>query len=84
MAGATCNIRGPHRLRPAHDGDTVVAGRYDAVGDGDVLGVRDVNSVGVGAVARRSHVDMGNIDIVAMLEGDLDLLCMSHLQVPHY
>ena len=84
MAGATCNIRGPHRLRPAHDGDTVVAGRYDAVGDGDVLGVRDVDSVGVGTVARRSHVNIGNNNIIAMLECDFDLLCMSYLQVPYY
>ena len=83
MTRSASDIRGPNCFGSTDDGNTVIAGCDKAVRDGDVGGVRDMNPVGIGAVARCGHVEIGSGDIVATVENNLNLLRISDSQVPH-
>ena len=57
------------RRRAGFDGDIVVAGVDEAVGDGDVGGVAGVDAVGVARVFRGIDVDAPGGEAVAVAVG---------------
>ena len=55
------------------DGDVVVAGANEGVGDGDVAGLRGIDAVGVARGAGRVDLDAPDGEAVAAVEGDVEV-----------
>lgn len=58
VARAARHLRDPDVAAAGDHGDTVIAGLDDAVGDVDIVGRSDLDSVGVGAIFRRHQPDL--------------------------
>jgi len=62
----------------------IVTCSNDGFGDSNVLGVSDMNTIGVRTIRRRSYHDIRDLNVGAFFNRNLDLLCISHLQILHY
>ncbi|KAL6999945.1 hypothetical protein U1Q18_001099 [Sarracenia purpurea var. burkii] len=73
MAGSTDFI---NLFGAVAQGDAVVAGHYDRVGDVNPVRTADVDAVGVDAVSGRVDVEVGEGEVIGSQNGDMPVLAV--------
>lgn len=76
MAWPASDARDVHVCGPVAYGDAIVASGDVGVGDQDVVGDSDVDSVGIGAVAWGCEVDVLDTHALTPVHGDVDFLAV--------
>lgn len=84
VAGTACDLRDSDVPAAGNHGDAVVAGLDDAVGDADVVGWSDLDSVCVGAVVRRRQPYLRNSQTVACKDVEMGVLAVDWSQMSHF
>lgn len=62
----------------------IVTDSYVCAGDVYILGDCDVNSVSVGTITGSTHSHIVSVDLNALFESDLNLLCVYYAHVSHF
>ena len=83
MSGAACDVLDMDIGSAGADGDAVVAVGDDGVGDEDVLGVLDVDAVGVGAQRGGANGQAVDVHASAAVEPEVGLRAVVYLEPLH-
>lgn len=73
MPRATKNICDVKMGRTVADRNAVIAGTDDGVSNGDIWGMLDVNSIGVGTVARGNDGEIGGFNVGRSFKSNVHL-----------